>query len=145
MKTLSTFDYLPIDRADTARSDRGVAYVWRPCRGTLVTRVEGYFTEEAGALIDAKARGCVVTDGSLLGIHDWWEVDDYAAATRVRMTNTGREMRGHTEGIHILLRSKLIALAVQTASLVLRNITVYSDRHDWERFLRTTLRTRPPK
>ena len=55
------------------------------------------------------------------------------------MTNTGQDIRAHTKGVHVLVRSKLMVLAVQTANLVLRNVTAYSDPAAFDRFLRGEL------
>jgi len=63
-------------------------------------------------------------------------------SARTRLTGLAVDLRRTTEAIHILTQSRLITLAVQTANLAVRNITAYSERGPFERFLQTTIRTR---
>jgi len=54
--TKLAFDYLPIAAATSIRSATCTAYVWRPAKGVLVSRVEGCFSDEAATLLEAKVR-----------------------------------------------------------------------------------------
>jgi hypothetical protein len=109
----------------------------------LVSRVEGVFSSDAATLIEAKVRSCIAMDGSVLGIHDWWEATDYVTSARTRLTALAVDQRRSTEGTHVAVQSRLLVLAVQTANLAVRNITAYTDRGSFERYLQTMLRNRP--
>src|SRR5262245_53149402 len=57
----------------------------------------------------------------LFGFYDWAEVTGYESASRVLLTKWSLSApRGSIGGVHILFRSRLVAMGVATASLALR-------------------------
>jgi hypothetical protein len=78
------------------------------------------------ALWGDPAPGAAAAGTKLAPFHAGWEVDDYVAEARSRLTNLAREQQPIAERAHLLFQSKLIALAVQAASVVVRTIAAHS-------------------
>lgn len=135
------FDYLPVEAAAITRTPRGIVYVWRPSPALLVSRVEGVHEAEAVDVL-AKAIRERSGDARRVFFHDFWEMSDYGPDARTKLTDAGRAVADITDGIHIALASKVVAFGVRAASVILRNLTAYSDRAPFELALREALRVR---
>jgi hypothetical protein len=72
-----------------------------------------------------------------VGFHDWSEMSNYDSNTRKQLTEWALEQRGKLPTHHILVQSKLVAMGVSTASLLLGGnaIMSYTDRAVFERAL----------
>jgi hypothetical protein len=125
--------------ATVYRAAGGLLYIWNPAPGLFVTRIEGYFPMESVAAFEAHARRVAAEAGRIHAFHDWWDLTDYATDARSRLTNLGREQMKVSVRTHILLRSKLVSLAVNAASVFLPNITTYAAREPFAHALRAAL------
>ena len=147
MEPLSAFDVLPMATAQVYRSMHGATYTWNPAPGIFVTRVEGFVASDGLAAIEVGSRRAAAAGVRIVSFHDWWEITDYVAETRSRMTTLRRELDHLTDHSNILLRSKIVAFGVRTASMIVRDVTVFTDRASFETALRAALRrsTQPPR
>jgi len=75
-----------------------------------------------------------IASGDAVGFHDWEAMSAYDAECRKVLTEWTLRHRGRIEGWHILVRSKLVAMGVATASLLIGSgtITSYSERDPFE-------------
>ena len=117
--------------------------VWRCGRALLHTRARGRlgvdvveaFLAQLDAMVSEGVRGVVV-------FHDFEALLGYDSAARQRLTEWRRSApAGTTRALHLLVRSKLVAMGASTASLALRLVGVelqsYTDRGSFERALET--------
>jgi len=137
-------ELLPVEKAVTTTTPRATVRLWRPARGVLVTRVDGYLDDAGAAAIEAMARRVVAEDGRITGFHDWEALTDYESAARTRLTDMARHLMKSTESAHFIVRSKLVTLGIQAASVVLPGLRVHNTRPGFEAALReSVLRMRP--
>ena len=68
----------------------------------------------------------------ILGFADWWAMENYETAARQLLTETAKRVATRTEAYHVLLRSRVVALGIQAANLVLGNLQPYTDRARFE-------------
>ena len=114
--------------------------MWNPAPGVLVTQVTGVMTAGIGSSIAAASRRILTTDGHEVALHDWEDMVDYESESRVVLTELAREFKHLIEMNHILLRSRVVSLAVQAASLVVPNIKVHPTRATLDIAIREALR-----
>jgi hypothetical protein len=133
---------LPRAEAEVFRSPRGEGWIWHPARGVLVTQVVGVMTVGIAAAICATSRRILATGAREIALHDWERVTDYEPQSRVLLTDIAREAADQIEMNHILLGSRIVALAVQAASLVVSNIKVHTQRTTLEGAIASAVRTR---
>src|SRR5690349_15277895 len=136
---LSSSELLPAEKANVYRSTQGTVSIWRPAPTVVATRVEGVLTIEGARAIEVATRRAVDEDHRLISFHDWSDMSDYETASRIQLTRVGAEFIRVTDGIHLTLRSKLVALGVQAASLVLKNVTVHPTRESFLQLLHETV------
>ncbi|TKD03063.1 hypothetical protein [Polyangium fumosum] len=135
-------EFLPVDKAETTTTARATMRLWRPARGLLVTRVTGYLDDPCAAVIEAMARRVRAEDGRIMGFHDWEELTDYESRARVRLTEMVRHHGKGNEGAHFLVQSKLVALGIQAASVVMPGVRVHPSRAGFEAALRECIQQR---
>ena len=134
---------LPRGDAQVYRAARCETWIWTPSPGILVTEVAGDLTVGAAAALSAALRRMVVNGPRVHVFHDWEEMTDYAPAARVELTEVGKEFTKQIAMSNILLRSKIVALAVQAASLLVPNIRVHLSRHSLDAALRQAMPSGP--
>lgn len=133
-------ELLPFEKAETTTTARGTLRMWRPAKRVLVTRVNGYLDDQAAAAIEAMARRVVAEDGRIIGFHDWEEMIDYESQARARLTEmVRRDIAKSTDATHFIVRSRLVTLGIQAASVVLPGLRVHPTREGFEAALRECL------
>ena len=130
---------LPESSAQHYKTDRGDARVWTPGRGLVVTQVSGQLSIAAATAVAATSRRIVANGGRLTALHDWEGMTDYESQARVILTDIGFDLHKQLEKVHILLGSRIVALAVQGASLVIPSIEVHKSRATFEAALRRAM------
>lgn len=135
-------ELLPVDKAETTTTARATVRLWRPARRVLVTRVVGHLDDQCATVIEAMARRIVAEDGRLIGFHDWEEMADYDSRARARLTEMARDIGKGNEGAHFLVRSKLVGLGIQAASVVMPGMRVHPTRAGFEAALRECIQQR---
>ncbi len=110
--------------------------------GVVVQQVSGHISTglvEVSITLCERALGA--TKRRLLLMDDLAEVTSYDSAARVKSVDWGRVNQDKLEGVHVLLKSKLIAMAVSVANIALRDpMTPYSEREPFELRLLEALR-----
>jgi hypothetical protein len=132
-------DLLPDAQAELIASPRGTTHVWQPAPGLMVTRVEGVLTQRAALVIEHASRRQVADHGQMTGYHDWEQMTDYETEARVRLVAAGTALGKALRGVHVLVTSRVVALALQGANLVLGNVIPYTSRTAFEAALREAL------
>jgi len=140
-----TFEGVPANRDVRYENAQCVLRITRPVPHLILSRIEGYFTADALAAFDATFRRFASDGVHYAAFHDWWEVTDYVPEARAGLTKLGSDLERVTHGVNILFRSKVIAFSVRVASLVLRNVTAYSDRPSFVKAVHDTLRDGLPR
>jgi hypothetical protein len=128
--------------AQVVSTPTGTLKFWRPGRGILVTQISGVLTDGMASVLEAVGRRLHAEDGRATSFHDWEELIDYEAASRVRLTELMRQLLASSDGTNVLVRARMIVLAVDAARVASPQLRVYEDRAAFEVALRDTLITR---
>lgn len=98
--------------------------------GVVSAVITGYGSEAVARRITSCASSVCTRDGAYHAFHDWTGLTGYSSAARTVLTSWGRE---HPEArVSILFQSKLIAMGVSVAALVMPKLASYSDRATFE-------------
>src|SRR4051812_26190237 len=110
-------------------SARGTLRIRVNDSGLLVAVVSGHYGADLLAPYLA-AMEQVTRAGQAVGFHDWERMDSYDTRCRQDMTEWTIRNIGQIAGWHILVRSRLVAMGVATASLLIGKevITSYTSR-----------------
>jgi hypothetical protein len=124
----------------TLTTSRGSIEVWQPAAGVVCSRCRGHapvgFSETLTHRLDALIK---------LGMHpvvfdDWEELASYDPLTRVHVTAWTAANADKLSGIHVLLKSKLVAMGVTVANVTLRgSVKAYTSRAEFEAALADTV------
>lgn len=119
---------------------RGILRLQRSESGPLIGFVAGHYGVE---LLPSyiEAMNAAIRRGPLLMFNDWAEMETYDSECRRVMTEWVIRHRDRVERIHILVRSKLVAMGVTTASLLIGHglLISYAHRSAFEDALRPHL------
>lgn len=116
---------------------RGTAGYRYPQPGIFIGQVAGYFSSDmVDDYVDAMSKAFDRGRGAV-GFHDWSELQGYDSNARKRLTEWVLQQRSKMVEHHILVRSKLVAMGVATASMLVGGhiITSHTDRASFERAL----------
>lgn len=64
--------------------------------------------------------------------HDWWGLTGYDPEARSRYTTWSIPLMKDTACVHILTSSRVVAMGVTVANLVLKTLTSHTRREEWE-------------
>ena len=74
--------------------------------------------------------------GRYVSFHDWEQVDDYDSDARQVLTDASARNRAYFDRTHILLRSRIVVVALDAARVFLKHLQPYSSRALFEEELR---------
>lgn len=106
--------------ARTLIADGGQIAVWPIAQGLYGSAVTGRLTLPMAELI-IEVGEPHYTGGMVHGFHDWLEMTSYESRCRVELTNWVMSHRAQSR-LSIAVRSKLVAMGVSVANLVLGNL-----------------------
>ena len=122
----------PIEHVVT---ERGAVGVYLLPGGLVLQRVQGHATRP---LAEAVIRAVEVALGqheTLALFDDWFEVTGYDPEVRKLLTEHTARHRARMREVHILVGSRLVAMGVAVASILVPGMHTYSDRGAFERVL----------
>jgi hypothetical protein len=128
----------PVD-AEIISSPFGTVWVWCPVTGVLVTQIKGVLSAQAASTLAEIIRRLTAKFGPQEHFNDWEGMTNYDGEARSVMTNTAISMRKDCEHVHLLVRSKAVALGVRVASAVVPNLTSHVDRATFESALAASI------
>lgn len=118
----------PPASADMVQTSLGTVWIWIPTPGVVVTVVKGVISAQlAGHWCEVVLRK-TADQTRLESFHDWEEMTDYDGEARTLLIDTSKKLRPKSERVHILFRSKIVALGVRVASTILPHLVSYTDR-----------------
>lgn len=132
----SVLDLLPEAQADVFRSPRCTVQMWRPARGVFAGRVTGVLEPDAALALETLMRRVAAEDQRFIAFHDWEKMTDYDTESRVRLTRAVLDIRTSVEAAHLLVSSRIVALGVQAANLVVKILSVHTSRAAFDAALR---------
>ena len=118
--------------AELVQSPLSTCWIWCPAPGVIVCVIKGVLSAQAGGRIDEILRRLTADGQKHEDFHDWEGMTDYDGQARVTLTNTALAIRGTIECVHLLVRSKTVAVGVRVASAVLSNLVSHLDRASFE-------------
>jgi len=134
----------PVAEVDTAR---GSLRIVEPAPGVYYCRVDGSYSKE---LYDRGFAAPMTRElpkhESLSLFVDWWDLMGYDGAVRSAATEWVTEHRGKLQVTHIVMRSRLVAMGVNTAAMLLAlrgiHLTVSATLPPFESALEAAIRAR---
>jgi hypothetical protein len=130
---------LSLDEATIEHHSGGTVLTWLR-RPLLITRVTGRLTLVAARTIDNATRRLIQPGGRYLSFHDWEDLDDYDSDARRLLVEASARNRASIEQTHVLLRSRIIVAALDTARIFLKHIVPHSSRSTFEAELHKALK-----
>jgi hypothetical protein len=124
--------------ARTFEHARGRVAIYVAPGGAVLTVADGHVVLESSRALTEVCDGLRARAAPLKIFHDWERVTSYDSDARVHLTRwTLSTPRGTIGEVHVLMRSRLVAMGVATAALALRlsGIAVhsYTARAEFER------------
>ncbi len=135
------FEDMAIDEANLATS-QGTARLWALAPTVYVTSVTGHMGDAHAVLFERFAEKRIREAGGKLNVfHDWIGMTGYESRCRQRMTQWSVANLGAYDEVHMVLRSRLVAMGVQVANLALGGkMRVHASRVRLEVELRRALK-----
>ncbi len=131
---------LPLESARTQQDRDGALATWSVTeQATFVTLSSGKMTSERAKLIETATVAMARSVERYTAFHDWEALDDYDIEARLRLIALGVRFRQVGE-VHLLVRSRMILAAVQTAQAVIKTLRIHEGRGAFEFALSTNLR-----
>jgi hypothetical protein len=131
----------PAREASTFETPRGRLTVASPAPGVLQTIATGHVDVAMADRIIAAGERVLAESKPLFGFHDWEGLTGYETECRKRLTEWGMRIRADVGAVHVLVRSRLVAMGVSVASLALQGMIVpYTERPPFEIALAAHLR-----
>lgn len=104
-----------------------------PAPGVFRTQAEGHFGMAAVKLVTEAFDDLVAIDGKLHIFHDWAGVKGYTTEARVEFTEWSRPRAHLVLSAHVLIVSRILAMGISVANLVLRpQLQAYTSRERFE-------------
>lgn len=132
----NVLDLLPEDQAESFHSPECTVQLWRPTRGVFASRIRGVMKPDAELALEMMMRRVAAEDQRFVAFHDWEKMTDYDTESRVRLTRAVLDIRKSVEAAHLLVSSRIVALGVQAANLVVKILTVHTTRGTFDTALR---------
>lgn len=104
-----------------------------PAVGLVQTRAEGRVELAGIAPIIEVCDALAPQPLPVLIFHDWERLTGYATEARVRLVAWSKSHPSPPQRVHILVGSKLVAMGVSVASLILPVLVTYNSRNAFER------------
>jgi hypothetical protein len=128
---------------------RGVLELATPVPGVLFSRFRGDLSADLARILAARLMREATTNPGFSSYSDWEAMDAYETESRVVLTDTSKAIKSRMGKVHILVRSRVVALGIDVANVVLRNIVSFHDRGAFERELTGAIAARrssiPPR
>jgi len=133
----------PTSSVEVTRTDRAELEIWMAATDVVVQRVKGQAGVELARAIAAFNTRLIQQGLRPHIFNDWEELTGYTSEARLELTAWTAKNVGSLQGIHVLLKSKLVAMGISVANLATGGITKsYSDRATFERVLAEAMRPR---
>lgn len=111
--------------------------------GVIFQLAQGHATSDVALGLCTRLDELVTRFGKVEIFDDWYGITSYDAEARRLIERWTTVNRPAIERIHVLLSSKLVAMAVSVSNLVTQGATVaYTDRSAFDRVLADTLSRR---
>ncbi len=133
--------------AEVVETARGRLEIWQAAPGVVVQRVIGHATKEVAAAIAAYNGRLIARGQRPLIFNDWEALVGYDSDARIALTAWTVANKQNLRGIHVLLKSKIVAMGISVSNLATGGIiTAYTSRPEFERALAEASRmgTVPP-
>lgn len=109
-----------VDR--TLETPKGEVRIRFPARGIMHSCVRGHMDVATAEFIRDTGNEFVLHCRRMEVFHQWDSLETYDSAARKVLTDWGLDIRGNVIKVHILFRSKLVAMGVSVATVVLGNM-----------------------
>lgn len=96
-------------------------WLYVPMATIVVSRVAGRGSEEVAETMIEEFDRLFADDSALSIFTDMSEMSDYSSKARALLTNWTKKNMPRTRTVHVLVKSKLVAMGVSVANLALRS------------------------
>jgi hypothetical protein len=114
--------------------------VWSLGPHIYVTEFSGHLQDAHVDLLIGYSKHLIAGRRLLIDVfHEWTGMTGYDSSCRQRITRWALDNKGAFGEVHVAVTSKLVAMGVQVANLVLGNITAYTSKNALQAALRQRL------
>jgi hypothetical protein len=107
----------------------GAVTVTHPAPDVILFEVVGVLDSRCVDEIVAATDQAIQSAGAIHVFHDWSEMTNYESHTRKRLTDYVEAVKSKLLSSHILFRSRIVAMGVSVANLVLnQRLSTYTDK-----------------
>lgn len=111
--------------------------------GLVFQLADGHASTETAEKLTARLDELMLRFGKLELVNDWYGLSGYEPGARRVLERWTADNRASLTGIHVLVSSKLVAMAISVSNLVTGGATTsYTDRASFELALATALARR---
>lgn len=122
------------------RDARGRLEVSVLAPGIVFQRAEGHASAEIASKLRERLDELVARFGKIELFDDWYEMKSYDSEARRIIERWTLTRKASVTGIHVLLSSKMVAMAISVSNLMNGGVTVaYNDRAAFERVMKGAL------
>lgn len=105
----------------------------QPAPGIVCTVVRGEFQLKNAITLMARVDPLIASGVRPIIFHDWEKLESYEAESRDRLVKWVLKMSDHIGGVHMLVGSRIIAMALSVANMTMKGfITGYTSRAQFE-------------
>jgi hypothetical protein len=116
------------DGVETWLSKGGVLCLRSPAPGILAGQLSGDLPEDLAPAYNAFLQGVLAQAPRIMVFLDAAHLVNYETGYRQRTVSGHKAADARIEALHILFGSKLVALGVQAANIILRNMVAHTSR-----------------
>ena len=140
MPSCSSLHLEPGPDLRTLTTTKGSLEIWQPAPGVVFQRCKGHATVGFSETITQRL-DVLLSKGIRPVVFDDWEgLTSYDSGARIHLTAWTAENASKLRGIHMLFRSKLVAMGVTVANLTLKGgMATYASRPEFESVLAAAL------
>jgi hypothetical protein len=106
----------------------------------FIIEFAGHLTIELAANLMSDTNRRLAHYSPIYIFNDWWEMKSYDTKARMELTAWAQRIRPRLLGVHLLVRSKLVAMGVSVANIALGSfLLAHAERPDFEAALKRAM------
>lgn len=105
--------------AEKLERERETIRIWTPAPTVIVTRIQGHASLEGLRFYTSRADRLLARTGRLFVFHHWAGITSWEPTVRDELRRWAALHDGRLPGTHFLVQSRMLAMAIEVAALVL--------------------------
>jgi hypothetical protein len=140
---MSTVLDIPARPLHMFANENGRIVLWKPATRLMMSHWDGRVDEAVAKQCAAAMTRIMGSEPGWLSFGDCWDLEDYERGTRVTVADFTKKMRPQLDGMHTLVRSKMVAMGVAVINMAMGGfLTVYSSKAKFQSALEAEIAKR---